>query len=102
MIPKLTFGRCGYESTRAIFGGAALWSVTQKEADHVLELLLEHGVNHIDTAALYGDSELRVGVWMAAHRDRFFLATKTDERTTRRRATGSGARSSGSASTGST
>jgi aryl-alcohol dehydrogenase-like predicted oxidoreductase len=81
MIPKLTFGRCGHESTRAIFGGAALWSVTQKEADQVLELLLEHGVNHIDTAALYGDSELRVGVWMAAHRDRFFLATKTEERT---------------------
>jgi len=75
------FGRTGHVSTRTIFGAAALWSVTQAEADRTLELLLEHGVNHIDTAAMYGDSELRIGPWMAEHRNRFFLATKTVERT---------------------
>ena len=53
----------------------------QEKADQVLELLLEHGVNHIDTAASYGDSELRIGPWMAQHRARFFLATKTGDRT---------------------
>ena len=46
-----------------------------------LELLLEHGINHIDTAASYGDAELRLAPWMREHRDRFFLATKTGERT---------------------
>jgi predicted aldo/keto reductase-like oxidoreductase len=68
-------------STRAIFGAAALSSVTQAEADRTLDVLLEYGVNHIDTAASYGDAELRVGPWMARHRQDFFLATKTGERT---------------------
>jgi aryl-alcohol dehydrogenase-like predicted oxidoreductase len=53
----------------------------QERADELLALLLAHGVNHIDTAASYGDSELRVGPWMAEHRQDFFLATKTGERT---------------------
>src|SRR5262249_47814911 len=42
-----------------------------------------YGVNHIDTAARYGDSELRIGPWMARHRQDFFLATKTGSRTAR-------------------
>ena len=37
-------------------------------------------MNHIDTAARYGDSELRIGPWMARHRKDFFLATKTGSR----------------------
>ncbi|HEV8245977.1 MAG TPA: aldo/keto reductase [Polyangiaceae bacterium] len=64
-----------------MFGAAALGSVTELEAERTLELLLEYGVNHIDTAASYGDSELRLGPFMAAHRQRFFLATKTGKRT---------------------
>src|SRR5438046_2663650 len=44
---------------------------------------LRYGVNHIDTAARYGDSELRIGPWMARHRKDFFLATKTGMRTGR-------------------
>ena len=52
----------------------------QERADQVLATLLEFGVNHIDTAASYGDSELRIEPWMAEHRERFFLATKTEER----------------------
>lgn len=53
----------------------------QKRAEEILELLLKYGVNHIDTAPTYGDSELRVGEWMHHSRDKFFLATKTGERT---------------------
>lgn len=81
MIDKKPFGRIGHLSTRAIFGAAALSRVTQDEADRTRDLLLEYGVNHIDTAAGYGDSELRIGPWMAQYRDQFFLATKTGERT---------------------
>jgi aryl-alcohol dehydrogenase-like predicted oxidoreductase len=80
MIPTLTFGRTGHESTRIIFGAAALSSVSQDDADRTMERLLEAGVNHIDTAASYGDSELRLGPWMARIRDDVFLATKTGER----------------------
>ncbi len=81
MIQTLAFGNTGHVSTRTIFGAAALGNVTQAEADQTLDVLLKYGVNHIDTAASYGDSELRIGPWMARHRKDFFLATKTGERT---------------------
>lgn len=81
MITKQLFGRTGHLSSRAIFGGFALSEASQKEADPVLDILLKYGVNHIDTAADYGDSELRIGPWMEQHRQDFFLASKTGERT---------------------
>ena len=80
MIPKAEFGRTGHKSTRVIFGAAALGSVSQKVADQTLEVLLRHGINHIDTAASYGDSELRIAPWLRREAGRFFLATKTDRR----------------------
>jgi len=80
-IDKLAFGRTGHLSTRTLFGAAALSRVSQEVADETLAVLLDHGVNHIDVAASYGDAELRVGAWMERYRDRFFLATKTNERT---------------------
>lgn len=80
MTPRIPFGRTGHDSSRVIFGAAALGGMKQDRADRILELLLDSGINHIDTAASYGDSELRVGAWMAQHRDHFFLATKTGER----------------------
>jgi aryl-alcohol dehydrogenase-like predicted oxidoreductase len=81
MIPVEDFGRSGHRSTRTIFGAAALGDVTQVDADRTMELLLRYGVNHIDTAASYGESELRLGPWMERQRGDFFLATKTGERT---------------------
>jgi aryl-alcohol dehydrogenase-like predicted oxidoreductase len=81
MIEKQRFGTTGHLSTRVIFGGAALSQAAQAEADRALEVLLEYGVNHIDTAASYGDAELRIGPWMRQHRQDFFLATKTERRT---------------------
>ena len=68
MIARRPFGRTGHHSTVTLFGAAALARASQAEADRTLELLLRHGVNHIDTAARYGDSELRIGPWMARHR----------------------------------
>ena len=88
MTDRAAFGRTGHESSRVIFGAAALGSMRQERADEVLGTLLEFGVNHIDTAASYGDSELRIAPWMAEHRERFFLATKTEDRS------GDGARAS--------
>jgi aryl-alcohol dehydrogenase-like predicted oxidoreductase len=67
-------------STATIFGGAALIRATQKDAEGALEILLRQGVNHIDTAPRYGDSEVLIGPWMARHRKEFFLATKTGKR----------------------
>jgi aryl-alcohol dehydrogenase-like predicted oxidoreductase len=83
MIERRPFGRTVHQSTATLFGGAALARATQDEADRALEVLLRYGVNHIDTAARYGDSELRIGPWMARHRKDFFLATKTGRRSAR-------------------
>jgi aryl-alcohol dehydrogenase-like predicted oxidoreductase len=82
-VPQDTFGRTGHRSSRTIFGAAALSQVTQAAADRTLEALLRHGVNHIDVAASYGDAELRIAPWLKREPQRFFLATKTGERTAR-------------------
>jgi len=81
MIAKDFFGRTGHESTRAVFGAAALSRVTQDEADQTLEVLLRYGINHIDVAAAYGDAELRIAPWLKEHPERFFIASKTGSRT---------------------
>jgi predicted aldo/keto reductase-like oxidoreductase len=80
MISVLPFGSTGHASTRVIFGAAALSEVTQDEADQTLELVRRHGLNHIDTAASYGDAELRLAPFLQDHRSEVFLATKTGER----------------------
>lgn len=74
------FGRTGHTSSRMIFGAAALWSMDQDEADETIELIRAGGINHIDTAASYGDSELRLAPFLADHRADVFLATKTEAR----------------------
>jgi aryl-alcohol dehydrogenase-like predicted oxidoreductase len=80
VIAKAPFGSTGHESTRTIFGAAALANVSHAEAEQTLELLLEHGVNHIDTASSYGDSELHIAPWLKRHPRAFFVATKIDRR----------------------
>jgi aryl-alcohol dehydrogenase-like predicted oxidoreductase len=80
MIDRAAFGRTGHESSRVIFGGAALSAMRQERADELLPVLLESGVNHLDVAASYGDAELRLAPWLAAHPDEFFVATKTGDR----------------------
>jgi aryl-alcohol dehydrogenase-like predicted oxidoreductase len=80
MIERRPFGRTSHLSSVTLFGAAALARASQADADRALEVLLRYGVNHIDTAARYGDSELRIGPWMARHRRDFFLATKTGSR----------------------
>lgn len=80
MIPTKPFGRTGHTSTRVIFGAAAFSGASQEVADRTMEQVLAWGIDHIDTAASYGDAEIRLGPWMPEYRDRFFLATKTGER----------------------
>jgi aryl-alcohol dehydrogenase-like predicted oxidoreductase len=82
VIEKALFGSTGHQSRRTIFGAAALGKVTEAEAERALELVLRYDLNHLDTAASYGDSELHIAPWLKREgRDRFFLATKTGKRT---------------------
>jgi diketogulonate reductase-like aldo/keto reductase len=80
MISRQEFGRTDHRSTRVIFGAYALNKATQAEADSALALLQEYGVNHIDTAPMYGNAEKVIGPWLAKHRNDFFVATKTRRR----------------------
>ena len=88
MIERAAFGRTGHDSTRVIFGAAALGRMSQDRADATLAVVADFGLNHIDTAAAYGDAELRLAPFLASHRADVFLATKTGDRT------GDGARAS--------
>ena len=54
--------------------------MSQGRADATLAIIDAAGINHIDTAASYGHSEVRLAPFLGRHRDRFFLATKTGER----------------------
>ena len=78
---KRRFGRSGHMSTLAIFGATAFWKISQEDADRVMEMVIEAGINHIDIAPSYGQAEERVGPWMKRERERFFLGCKTMERT---------------------
>jgi aryl-alcohol dehydrogenase-like predicted oxidoreductase len=75
------FGQTGHECSVVILGAFALGKISQGEADAAMERVIAHGVNHIDVAPSYSDAELRLGPWMATHRNRFFLGCKTLERT---------------------
>jgi aryl-alcohol dehydrogenase-like predicted oxidoreductase len=70
-------GRLGSENSVLIFGGAALAEATEEDSDAAIAQALDAGVDHFDTAADYGDSELEYGRWMPEIRDRIFLSTKT-------------------------
>ena len=73
-------GRLEHRSSVLLYGGAALGAVPQEIADASLDQALAAGVNHLDTAAAYGDAELRIGAWLPPHRHEVFLASKTGDR----------------------
>ena len=79
-MERRRLGRLGHMSSVLIYGGAALGEVTQEVADASIGQALAAGINHFDTAAAYGDSELRMGVLMPRIRDGIFLASKTGDR----------------------
>jgi len=81
MLQTRRFGRSEHMSTVAIFGAAAFWEIRQEQADRVMELVIDSGVNHVDVAPSYGQAEERLGPWMRRERERFFLGCKTMERT---------------------
>ncbi len=81
-IQRIPFGSTGHQSTRVLFGAAALSEVSEADAARTLDVLSEYGINHIDVASSYGDgvAEMRIAPWLAENRGRYFLATKVKER----------------------
>jgi len=64
-------------SSIVTFGCYALSRISQEEADQVVQMALEYGVNHFDVAPSYGEAELRLRPWLEKRRNEIFLACKT-------------------------
>src|SRR5450756_1537078 len=79
-MEKRRLGRIGHETSVLVYGAAALGDVTQETADASMAQALDAGINHLDTAASYGEAELRMGPTVERVRDKVFLATKSTER----------------------
>jgi len=81
LIPKRRLGRTGAKVSAITLGGCGVGRLPQEEADKHIKAAFDAGVNMLDLAPTYGDSELRLAPWMRTHRGRVFLAEKTTQRT---------------------
>jgi predicted aldo/keto reductase-like oxidoreductase len=73
-------GRTGWEISIIGFGAIKLPNLTQKECDFLLNRAIDLGINFVDTADCYGDSEEKIGRALNRRRKEFYLSTKIDER----------------------
>jgi aryl-alcohol dehydrogenase-like predicted oxidoreductase len=81
---KRVLGRTGLEVTPLGYGsmgirGPKTWGVrvvSEDAAEESLHAVLNAGINFIDTAPDYGISERRIGQYLGARRNEFYLATK--------------------------
>jgi len=74
-------GRTGIKASVIGYGGIKLPLLSQDLATATIDRALDLGVNFIDTARNYGDSERKIGTATKGHRDDFHIATKTSQRT---------------------
>lgn len=75
-LPTAILGRTGMPVTRLGYGAMAVKNSDDNHADHILNSVLDSGINFIDTADDYGDSEILIGKSISHRRSEFFLATK--------------------------
>lgn len=76
-----TLGRTGLEISRTGFGALPIQRIGFDEAGAILNRALDGGINYIDTARAYTDSEEKIGRAIGRRRDEFFIATKTHAKT---------------------
>ncbi|MFZ3138008.1 MAG: aldo/keto reductase, partial [Thermodesulfovibrionales bacterium] len=79
-MQKRILGRTGWAISVIGFGALKLPRVGMKECGDLLNRALDAGINFIDTADCYGDSEEKIGQALKQRRQEFYLATKVDER----------------------
>ena len=75
-----SLGATSHDSSIMTFGAIALNWLEQEGANQMVELVLDHGINHFDVAPTYGDAELKLGPKLRQHREEIFLGCKTQER----------------------
>lgn len=80
-MEKMILGRTGLEISRSGFGALPIQRVSFEEAARLLNRALDVGINYIDTARAYSDSEAKIGAGVGNRRSEFFIATKTHAKT---------------------
>lgn len=80
-MDKLRLGKTELMVSRIGFGGIPIQRCSEEIAIAIIHRCLEHGVNFIDTAAAYTNSEERIGKAIVGQRDGLIIATKSTERT---------------------
>lgn len=73
-------GRTGIKVSLLAFGGIPIQRVGQAEVDEIFALCRDIGINFVDTARGYTDSEEKIGKAIEGHRSEFFLASKSLKR----------------------
>ncbi len=75
-LPKAVLGRTGLEVTRLGYGAAFRKRITEDHADRLLNEVVDAGVNFIDTAGDYLDSEVRIGRTLSHRYGELHVSTK--------------------------
>ena len=76
ILPTATLGRTGLEVTRLGFGAGHRRSMNDDKMEAQLNAVLDSGINFIDTANDYGNSEEMIGRFLRHRRHEYVLATK--------------------------
>lgn len=79
-MEKRILGRTGWRISTIGFGAIKLPQISHKECDILLNRAIDLGINFVDTADCYGDSEEKIGKALSKRRNDFYLSTKIDER----------------------
>jgi len=79
-MQKRALGKTGWDLTAISFGAIKLPLISQKESEILLNKAIDGGINFVDTADCYGDSEEKIGLALKGRRKEFYLSTKIDER----------------------
>ncbi|MFP4017122.1 MAG: aldo/keto reductase, partial [Halanaerobiales bacterium] len=73
-------GKTELEVSQISFGALQLGGVHQEEVNQLVSYALENGMNYIDTARVYGDSEVKLGLALEGRRDEVILSSKVISR----------------------
>jgi len=89
-LPTNVLGRTGLKVTRLGYGAAHRKSMEDLQRERILNAVLDAGINYIDTAGCYGNSEELIGKYVSNRSSEFYLATKcgctvSDDRWTKKR-----------------
>lgn len=80
-MEQRVFGRTNKKVSILTIGGFGLGNVSQEKVDLNFKKAMDAGINMIDIAPSYGNSEINISSWVKKYRNKFFLAEKTTQRT---------------------